>query len=169
MMERTPNQTRILRRAGEVAGEREAAMATTVRVDDVPAERRWVVWTGRVLSALLVLVLAISASMKLSGSPEVMAAFTKQFGYPENALLAIAIAEIGCAVLYVIPPTAVLGAVLITGYLGGAIATHVRVGESFLIPLALGVLAWAGLYLRDRRLQALLPLRRNDGAHQRRP
>jgi hypothetical protein len=141
---------------------------TTVRVDDAPAERRWVVWTGRLLSALPVLLLAMSASMKVMGSPEVIAAFTKHFGYPESALLGIAAAEIGCAVLYVLPPTAVLGAVLMTGYLGGAVATHVRVGESFLIPLALGVLAWAALYLRDRRLQALLPLRRHDGAHRRR-
>ena len=135
-------------------------MATTkVQNDDAPAEKKGMVWTGRVLSALPVLALAMSSSMKLSGSAGVIDAFTKHFGYPESALLGIAIAEIGCAVLYVIPQTAVLGAIVMTGYLGGAVATHVRVGENFLIPLALGVVAWAGLYLRDRRLRALLPLR----------
>jgi hypothetical protein len=68
--------------------------------------------------------------------------------------------EICCALLYAIPRTAVLGAVLLTGYLGGAIATHVRVGDpSFVTPLVLGMIAWAGLYLRDPRLRALLPLR----------
>jgi hypothetical protein len=141
---------------------------TAVRVDDVPTQKRWVAWTGRVLSAVPVLILALSSSMKLIGSAEVIGAFTKHFGYPQGAMLGIAVAEIGCAVLYAVPPTAVLGAILMTGYLGGAIATHVRVGEAFLIPLAVGVLAWAGLYLRDRRLQALLPLRRPDGASWRR-
>ena len=135
-------------------------MATTkVQNDDAPAEKKGMLWTGRVLSALPVLALAMSSSMKLVGSAGVIDAFTKHFGYPESALLGIAIAEIGCAVLYVIPQTAVLGAIVMTGYLGGAVATHVRVGENFLIPLALGVVAWAGLYLRDRRLRALLPLR----------
>jgi hypothetical protein len=144
-------------------------MATNaVRSDDVPRERGWVVWTGRVLSAIPVLILAMGAFMALTGSPEMKDAFTKHFGYPENALLGIVIAEIGCAVLYAIPRTAVLGAVLMTGYLGGAVATHVRVGESFLMALAVGVVAWAGLYLRDRRLRALLPLRESEGARLRR-
>jgi hypothetical protein len=151
-----------LRRPGVPAAplERRIPVATkAVRVDDAPAERRWIVWTGRVLSVLPVLVLAMSSSMKLTGSRDMMAAFTGHFGFPEGALLGIAAAEIACAVLYALPATAVLGAVLMTGDLGGAVAAHVRVGESFLIPLALGVLAWAALYLRDRRLRALLPLR----------
>ncbi len=134
---------------------------------EAPAGKGWVVWTGRVLSAVPVLILAMGAVMALTGSPELKAAFTKHFGYPENALLGIVIAEIGCAVLYAIPRTAVLGAIVMTGYLGGAVATHVRVGESFLLAVAVGVVAWLGLYLRDRRLRALVPLR-SEGAHSRR-
>jgi hypothetical protein len=120
---------------------------------------RGVIWTGRVLSAFPVLILGMSASMKLSGSAAVIDAFTKHYGYPAGALLGIAIAEIGSALLYAIPHTAVLGAIVMTGYLGGAIATHVRAGEGFLVPLVVAVVAWAGLFLRDRRLRELLPLR----------
>jgi hypothetical protein len=69
--------------------------------------------------------------------------------------------ELFCAAVYVVPRTAVLGAVLLTGYLGGAVATHVRVGDAFIVPLLLGVLVWAGLYLRDERVRALLPLRKS--------
>jgi hypothetical protein len=135
-------------------------MATTGgRSNEAPAEKKGLGWTGRVLSMLPVLILALSASMKLSASAEVIDAFTKHHGYPQSALLGIALAEIGSAVLYAVPPTAVLGAIVTTGYLGGAIATHVRAGENFLIPLAVAVVAWAGLFFRDRRLRALLPLR----------
>lgn len=81
------------------------------------------------------------------------------FGYPQKLLLPIAIAEILCTVLYLFPRTAVLGAILLTGYLGGATATHVRVGEQFVAPVFLGVMLWGGLYFRDSRLRALLPLR----------
>jgi hypothetical protein len=98
--------------------------------------------------------------MKLMHSPEVVQMFTGKFGYQEGSLTVLALVEISCALLYLVPQTAVLGAVLVTGYLGGAIATHVRVGDAFLPPLVLGVLAWLGLYLRDPRIVALLPLRK---------
>jgi hypothetical protein len=117
-------------------------------------------WAGRIVSALPVLALFASASMKLMHSPEVVQVFTGKFGYQESALTVLALVEISCALLYLVPQTAVLGAVLVTGYLGGAIATHVRVGDNFLAPLALGMLAWLGLYLRDPRIVALLPLRK---------
>jgi hypothetical protein len=117
------------------------------------------VWAGRVVSALPVIALVSSAIMKLSHGPEVVSMFTGKFGYPESVLQGLAIIELSCALIYAIPQTAVLGAVLVTGYLGGAIATHVRVSDPFIAPLALGVLAWLGLYLRDTRLRALLPLR----------
>jgi hypothetical protein len=120
----------------------------------------WRVWTGRVLSGLPVLSLLMSASMKLSHSPMVVETFVRKLGYPANILPALAALELFCTVVYVVPRTAVLGAVLLTGYLGGAVATHVRVGEAFAIPLVLGVLLWAGLYLRDERIRALLPLRK---------
>ena len=117
-------------------------------------------WTGRVLSALPVLMMLLSASFKLRPTPEIVQAFTGKGGYPESTLTPLGIVEVTCAVLYAIPVTSVLGAVLSTGYLGGAIATHVRGGEAFIIPLVLGVFLWAGLFLRDPRIRALLPLRR---------
>jgi DoxX-like protein len=120
---------------------------------------RWTVWGGRILSALPVLAMLASASLKLARPPQVMDVFVGRLGYREGTLAAIAVLEIGCALLYAIPRTSVLGAVLLTGFLGGAIATHVRVGDPFAPPLVLGILAWAGLYLRETRLRALIPLR----------
>ena len=125
------------------------------------ARSKAVLWVGRVLSALPVLLMAFSAAMKFSHSPEIVASFAGQFGYPEKTLFAIGVIELACAVLYAIPRTAILGAILVTGYLGGAAATHVRISDpSFIMPILLGVFAWAGLYLRDRRIADLLPLRR---------
>ena len=117
------------------------------------------VWTGRILSALAVVGLLFSASMKLRPNREVIEIFGGKLGYPQSSFLSIGLLEATCAVLYAIPQTAVLGAVLITGYLGGAVATHVRVSDPFVSPLVLGVIAWAGLYLREPRLWPLLPVR----------
>jgi hypothetical protein len=117
-------------------------------------------WAGRVLSALPALLLVVSALMKLTRQAPVLESWTARFGYPEGTLLAIGLVELACAILYLIPSTAVLGAVLVTGYLGGAVATHVRVSDMFLPPAILGVLAWGGLWFRDPRVRALLPLRR---------
>jgi DoxX-like protein len=87
--------------------------------------------------------------------------FTGKFGYPQQTLTTIGVLELSCAVLYAIPQTAVLGAVLMTGYLGGAVATHVRISDpEWVGPAVLGVVAWVGLYLREARLRELLPLRR---------
>ena len=96
--------------------------------------------------------------MKIAHSKQVLEGFA-QFGYPESAILGIGLAEVVCALIYAFPATAVLGAILVTGYLGGAVATHVRASQPFIAPLLLGVFAWAGLFLRDPRLRALLPLR----------
>lgn len=123
---------------------------------DSPSTAR--LWTGRILSAVPILFLIMSAGMKLAHRPEVVEGFGK-FGYPESTLLPIGLVELLCVVLYLVPWTRVLGAVLLTGYLGGAIATHVRVGDNVLMPLGMGVLLWLGLYLRIPRLGALLPLR----------
>ena len=118
-------------------------------------------WAGRIVSALPVLLLAFSAFMKLRGPAEVVQVFTGKFGYPAQTLTPLGIVELSCAVLYAIPQTAVLGAVLMTGYLGGAVATHFRVSDpQWFGPAVLGALAWLGLYLRDPRLRDLLPLRR---------
>jgi hypothetical protein len=116
-------------------------------------------WAGRILSALPVCMLLMSAAMKFLKPKDVVEGFV-HLGYPESLALGLGIVELASTVIYVIPRTAVLGAILLTGYLGGAIATHVRIGEPYFIPIVLGVLIWGGLYLRDARLRALLPLRR---------
>jgi hypothetical protein len=117
-------------------------------------------WTGWILSILPSLLLLLSGTMKLVKSPTVVEGF-EHFGYPEHLALTIGIVEVGCTLVYLIPRTAVLGAILLTGYLGGAIATHARLAErDFLVPLVLGVLVWGGLYLRDARVRALIPFRR---------
>ncbi|APR85666.1 membrane protein [Minicystis rosea] len=120
-----------------------------------------VLWAGRGVSALPVLALTMSAIMKLSRNPQLVEGFTGHFGYPAGSLLPIGVTELLCVILYVVPRTAVLGAILMTGYLGGAVATHVRMGEPFISPIVIGVLAWLGLYLRDSRLTSLVPLRKD--------
>ena len=116
-------------------------------------------WAGRIISALPVLMLVFSGAMKLIKPAPVLQGFA-QFGYPEKLILGIGIVELACTAVYLIPRTSTLGAILLTGYLGGATATHVRIGDpSFIMPAVLGVLVWLGLYLRDDRLRALLPLR----------
>jgi DoxX-like protein len=118
-------------------------------------------WAGYAVSALPVLMLLASAIMKLARPAFVVEGFVKH-GYPESMLVGLGIVELSCTILYLIPRTSVLGAILLTGYLGGATATHVRVAEfsqAFLGPVPFGVLLWLGLYLRDPRLRALIPLR----------
>jgi DoxX-like protein len=115
-------------------------------------------WAGYIISVLPVLMLLFSGVMKLMKPASVVEGFVR-LGYPEGLALGIGVVELACAALYVIPRTSVLGAILLTGYLGGATATHVRIGEPFFAPIVLGVLVWGGLFLRDARLRALLPLR----------
>jgi hypothetical protein len=116
-------------------------------------------WTGRALSALPILALVMSGLAKLSHAAPILENWGPKFGYPESVLTPIGVVEILCIVLYAVPRTSVLGAILVTGYLGGAVATHVRTLDVFVPPLLLGVFVWAGLFLRDARLRALLPLR----------
>ena len=120
-------------------------------------------WTGRIMSALPALFLFVDGVGKLV-KPAPVVEGTVQLGYPESVLLGLGIVLLACTVLYVIPRSAVLGAILLTGYLGGAIATHVRVGSPLfshmLFPVYVAALLWGGLYLRDERLRALIPLRR---------
>jgi hypothetical protein len=99
--------------------------------------------------------------MKVAGAAPVVKDFTGKFGFPDGTLLPIGLLELACTVVYLVPRTAALGAILLTGYLGGAVVTHLRVGEPAvsLAPALLGVFLWGGLYLRDARLHALLPLR----------
>jgi uncharacterized membrane protein YphA (DoxX/SURF4 family) len=114
-------------------------------------------WAGRIISALPVLMLLLSGVMKLLKPAPVVQEFGR-LGYPEKLTIVLGIFELSCTVIYVIPQTAVLGAILLTAYLGGATATHVRIGDPFFIPIVLGILIWLGLYLRDPRLRPLMPL-----------
>ena len=115
---------------------------------------------GRIISALAALLLLFSGAMKLLKVPAVIVGMA-HYGYPEHLILYIGLLEVACVIVYLIPRTAILGAILMTGYLGGATATNVRVGDpSFIGPVLAGVFAWAGLWLRDARVSALLPTRR---------
>jgi len=118
------------------------------------------VWTGYVLSTLPVLFMAMSGVMKVVQPPMVVEGFAKN-NISSTGVMIIGIIELLCAAIYVFPRTAVLGAVLVTGYLGGAIMVHVRAHESALLaPLILGMCAWGGLFMRDERIRSLLPLRK---------
>lgn len=117
-------------------------------------------WSGRVISGLVVLFMLMGAGMNLSGSKTATDGL-QQMGYPESVGFPIGIALLASTILYALPKTSVLGAILLTGYLGGAVATHVRAGEgvgSFIPALVFGALVWLGPLLRDRRLRDLLPL-----------
>ena len=118
-----------------------------------------VVWTGRVISVLIALLFLFSAFMKIKGGPEVTEGI-RHLGLPDSMLVPLAILEASCAVIYLIPPTAVVGAILLTGFIGGAMCTHWRVGDPFYIHILLGILVWLALYIRETRLKALIPLRK---------
>ena len=134
--------------------------ATTARTDSAP---RWMLWTGWVLSAGVVLQLLSSAFFRAAYHTYAVAEIVTGYGYPESAILRIVIAECALVVLYLVPQTSVLAAILMTGYLGGAVATHLRIADTAraAIPLVVGILAWGGLYLRDSRIRQLVPFRRS--------
>jgi hypothetical protein len=117
------------------------------------------IWAGRIMSALPGLMLLFSAAMKFAKPPPVVEGFGK-LGWSENLAFGLGVVELACTIIYIIPQTAVLGAILLTAYLGGAIATHVRVGDPFIGPIIFGVFIWGGLFLRDARVGALIPFRR---------
>ena len=117
-------------------------------------------WTGYVMTILPSLFLLLDGVMKLF-KPRFVVEATMQLGYQESAILPIGIVLVICTVLYLLPITSVLGAILLTGYLGGAVATHVRAGQGsfpIIFPVIIGVLIWGGLYFRDHRLRNLIPL-----------
>jgi hypothetical protein len=115
-------------------------------------------WTGRVLTTLPVLLLLFSAAMKLAHPPQLDEGFA-HLQIPVSFAFGLGVLEVTCTVIYLIPRTAVLGAILLTGYLGGAMLTHLRVGDQFFTHIIMGVVLWGGLYLREPRLRALIPLR----------
>jgi hypothetical protein len=118
-----------------------------------------IVWVGRAISILASLVFLLSAFLKLKGGPE-LAQGMAHLGLPGSMVVPLAILELSCVVVYLIPATSVLGAIVLTGYIGGAICTHWRVGDPFFTQIALGIFVWLGLYLRENRLKGLVPLRR---------
>jgi hypothetical protein len=125
------------------------------------------IWTGRALSALVIVFMLMDAGMKLAMIQPVIDT-TGQLGWPTDAvhIRGLAITLLAATALYTYPRTAVLGAVLLTAYLGGAVATHVRIGSPLfshvLFGVYLGVFVWGGLYLRDAKVRALFPLRARD-------
>jgi hypothetical protein len=138
----------------EQAGDSMTAVTAALNV----TERR--PWAGYIVSAIPVLFLLMDAIGKFV-RPEAVVSGTIELGYRESVILPLGVILLACVALYVIPRTAVLGAILLTGYLGGAVATHVRIGSPLfthlLFPVYIGVLLWLGLYLRSRKLRELVP------------
>ena len=121
-------------------------------------------WIGRIVSGLLILFLLFDGAMKLV-KPAVVVEATVRLGYSETTIVPIGIVLLISSILYAIPRTSVLGAILLTGYLGGAAATHVRVGGTLfeiVFPVIMGVFVWGGLYLCDVRLRRLIPLHQGE-------
>jgi DoxX-like family len=117
------------------------------------------VWAGRVISGIVVIFLIAGSTFGLIKHAE-MAPEMARMGFAASLGIKISITCIICTLIYAFPRTAVLGAILLTGYFGGATLTHIRIGEPFFFPILVAVLTWGGLFLRDERLRALIPLRR---------
>jgi hypothetical protein len=137
-------------------------MADTAETAPVSIPARWV---GRILSALVIVFLMFDGAIKLVPWPVVTETMDRMgYGSSDALMRGLGAITIVCTVLYAIPPTSILGAILLTGYLGGAIASHVRIGSPLfthtLFGLYLGLMVWGGLWLRDRNLQTLIPFRR---------
>lgn len=118
-----------------------------------------VLWAGRILTALPILLFLASAAGKLSAGED----FLKQwatFGFKPELAMTVGLIELAAVIIYAVPKTAALGAVLLTGYMGGAVLTHLRTGDSPLVPVLVGAIVWGGLYFRDERVRNLLPLRK---------
>ncbi|MGV1794527.1 DoxX family protein [Rhizobium lusitanum] len=138
-------------------------MSETMNLNQVPATipLRRALWTGRIMSAFVVIALVADGAIQLL-APEQIASILQEAGFAMGLTRVVGPIILACAILYAIPATAVLGAILVTGFLGGAICAHIRIGElgspPELISLLLGATTWGGLYLRDPRIRAILPL-----------
>lgn len=122
------------------------------------ANPKWMWWTGCALTALTSLMLTAGAVGQILKAEPAVKEF-ERLGWPNRVAPGLGVVKLTCAVLCAIPQTSVLGAILATGYLGGAVAAHVRIGDDFIAPIVIGVLIWLGLFLRDPRLRALVPWR----------
>jgi predicted anti-sigma-YlaC factor YlaD len=136
---------------------------TDMTAEPSEAARKWMRWTGYALSALVIAFTLVDATMKLLQLPVVLET-TAQIGWPVASVVPLGIVLLISTALYAFRPTAVLGAILLTAYLGGAVATHARIGSPIfshmLFGVYIGIMLWGGLYLRDDRLRALIPYRR---------
>ena len=131
----------------------------TTMTEGVRPTGRGMLWTGRVLSAIPVIMFCVGGTFALI-KPDQMVDGVQKLGWPPKDVHWLAILEIVCGLIYAIPQTAVLGAILLTGYLGGAVATHLRVDDPMaIVAVVFGIVVWLGVFLRDARLRALIPLR----------
>jgi hypothetical protein len=139
----------------------ERSQMSTATAAGIVSAPRWMRWTGWLFSVLVVAQLLSSAAFRAVYHTYAVAEIVTGYGYPESAIALIAIAECALVALYLVPQTSVIAAILMTGYLGGAVATHLRIGDTAraAIPLVVGILAWGGLYLRDSRIRQLVPFR----------
>lgn len=128
-------------------------------VSEIQPVSKKILWAGYIATALPVLLLLFSASGKFF-KPEGMEANILPLGWKMEQMTWLGIVELACVIIYLIPKTAVFGAVLLTAYLGGATAAHARIGDPYFIPIIAGILVWLGIYLREPRLWDLAPLRR---------
>jgi len=130
-------------------------------IQTAPASKK-MLWTGRIISAVVVLFLLFDSVIKFIKPAPVVEA-SAHLGLPDSLVVVLGIILLACTAIYAIPRTSILGAILLTGYLGGAVATHLRIGDPLfsqaLFPVYMGVLLWGGLFLREDRLRALIPLR----------
>lgn len=136
------------------------AMETQIVQTEIRGVSKRSLWTGRILSGLAVAFLTMDGGMKLFKPPVVVQA-TVQLGYPESTIVGIGITLLACTLLYIIPRTSGLGAILLTAYLGGAVASNVRAATPFfniVFPVLFAILLWSGLWLRNQRLRGLVPL-----------
>jgi hypothetical protein len=135
-----------------------ASSVATSRPVTAPSKAAW--WTGWVISGLVILWIGVAGLIFALTQRAMVEENMAKYGYVGQTVLAIQVVATICVILYAIPRTAVLGAILLTGYLGGAVSTHVRFGDAWFFPIIFGVLVWLGLYLRDPRLRALVPFRK---------
>jgi hypothetical protein len=146
--------------AARVGAARQIIFSGAICMQTTSSSSKAMLWTGRVMSALPVLTLLMAGSVKVLRLPGVVEGFVRS-GVPERLIIPVGLIELVCVVVYLIPSAAVLGAILVTGLLGGATITTLRIGDpTYPMPVILGMLAWGGLYLRDARLRELIPLRK---------
>lgn len=136
-------------------------MELNISHQTVNAPSKKALWTGRIISMLCVLFLLVDAIMKMIRESHSVEG-TIQLGWPAYSVQSIGIILLACTVLYLVPRTAILGAILLTGFLGGAIATMARIGQPIIFPLIFGILVWCGLFLRDEKLRKFIPLRKEE-------